>query len=549
MYFGALASFSHAPEIPQNRSSKLMTSDLAAIRTPRAPVYSGRAMVVSGNSAASLAAITVLKRGGHVVDAMVAASAVLASVLGHATSIGGDCFLLFHDAGTGRTVGLNASGTAPARATPERFADGMLLHGPLAPVVPGLVRGWEALHRRYGKLPWADLFDEAITSAEAHPVSHGLANWIVSGRDRLATDPGCAALYLPNGRPIAIGETLRQPALAATLRRIAAQGADGFYQGETAERIDSYFAEHGGLINAADLAAYRPEWVEPVATTYRGHRVEVMPPNSYGILLLMQLNGLSAVDSEALIADPARRMAYQMNAMKAAFAEGVPWIADPRAVPDAAERLLGPAMVAAMQQAVLHGAPASAIQDRRGTSCLLIADEAGNAISMVQSVYNVFGAYFREPQTGVLFNNRMQGFVHRPDQPNSVGPSKRPAHTLCPVLVHRDGRLRFALASPGGLSQTLTNAQVLTWLIDGGMNVAAAVEAPRWCNREAGTGNFLVEPEFPDSVVASLAAMGHAVKKRQDPFFYGSAKAIERFASGNLAGAADQRREAFALGL
>ena len=521
----------------------------AAIRAPRAPIYGGRAMVVSGNSAASLAAIAVLKRGGHIVDAMVAASAVLTTVLGHATSIGGDCFLLFHDSSTGRTIGLNASGTAPAGATPERFPDGMRLHGPLAPVVPGLVRGWEAMHRRYGTLPWADLFDEAISTAEAHPVSHGLANWISAGRDKLAADPGCAALYLPDGRPITVGDTLRQPALAATLRRIAEQGADGLYQGETAERIGAYFAQHDGLISAADLAAYRPEWAEPVATTYRGHRVEVMPPNSYGMLLLMQLNGLSAIDSQALVADPARRIAYQMDAMKAAFAQGAPWIADPRSVPDAAERLLGPAMVTAMQQAVLHGVAATVIPDRRGTSCLLIADAAGNAISLVQSVYNVFGSYFHEPNTGVLFNNRMQGFTHRPGQINSVGPGRRPAHTLCPVLVQRDGRVRFALASPGGLSQTLTNVQVLTSLIDAGMNVAAAVEAPRWCNRESGTGDFLVEPEFSDSVVAALAAMGHSVKRRQDPFFYGSAKAIERFASGNLAGAADHRREAFALGL
>jgi gamma-glutamyltranspeptidase/glutathione hydrolase len=263
----------------------------------------------------------------------------------------------------------------------------------------------------------------------------------------------------------------------------------------------------------------------------------------------MQLNGLSAVDTQALVADPARRIAYQMDAMKAAFAQGEPWIADPRSVPDAAERLLGPAMVAAMQQAALHGVAATAIPDRRGTSCLLIADAAGNAISLVQSVYNVFGSYFHEPNTGVLFNNRMQGFTHRPGQINSVGPGRRPAHTLCPVLVQRDGGVRFALASPGGLSQTLTNVQVLTSLIDAGMDVAAAVEAPRWCNRASGTGDFLVEPEFSDSVVAALAGMGHSVKKRQDPFFYGSAKAIERFASGNLAGAADHRREAFALGL
>jgi gamma-glutamyltranspeptidase len=285
-------------------------------RSPRAPVFGREAMIVSGHAAATLAGIDILKRGGNLIDAMVAASAALAVVVWQATSIGGDCFLLFHEAKTGRTFGLNASGVAPALATPERFPDGMKTRGPLAAVVPGLVRAWDAMHRRFGRLRWKNLFDRAIELAEGHPVSKVLAERLPESREALADDPGCAALYLPNGRPIGIGEILRQPALAATLRVIASEGAEAFYAGELAHRIARAQEERGGLIRACDLAAFAPIWTEPVAADYRGHRVEVMPPNSYGILLLMQLNALSALDSETLTSSVARRLAWQIRAMQ-----------------------------------------------------------------------------------------------------------------------------------------------------------------------------------------------------------------------------------------
>jgi gamma-glutamyltranspeptidase/glutathione hydrolase len=527
---------------PQLRSIRAGLS----LREPRAPVFGSHAMIVSGHAAASLAGIAVHRRGGNAVDAMIAASAALATVLGHATSLGGDCFILFHDAASGRILGLNASGVAPQAVTEEHFAEGMKAQGPLAPVVPGLVRAWDAIHRRFGQLAWKELFDEAIALAEGHTVSAVLAARILDNRKALAADPGCAALYLPGGRPITAGETLRQPALAATLRRIADEGADGFYRGETAERIGAYMAERGGLLRASDLAAFAPLWVEPASTLYRGHRVFVMPPNSYGSLLLMQLNGLKALERGALTVDPARRIGYQMNAMKAAFAAGVPLIADPKAMPDALMRMLAPEMTERMQQAVLGLAPALRVPDRAGTSCLLVADAVGNAICMVQSVFSVFGSAFRDPGTGILFNNRMSGFTHVPDRPNSVAPGKRPAHTLCPVMVQHDGRIRYVLASPGGLSQTVTNTQVLGRLIDDGVDVAAAVEAPRWCN--TASGDFLMEREVPEAFIPVLAEMGHTVKRADDAFFYGSAKAIEILPSGNFAGAGDHRREAFALG-
>jgi gamma-glutamyltranspeptidase/glutathione hydrolase len=231
--------------------------------------------------------------------------------------------------------------------------------------------------------------------------------------------------------------------------------------------------------------------------------------------------------------------------MQAAF-EGVPSIADPGALPDAIERLLGPQTTAAMRSAVLGGATGRKVADRGGTSCLLLADQHGNAISLVQSVFNVFGSMVLDPATGILFNNRMQGFTHKPGNPNSVGPGRRPAHTLCPVLVRRGGRVRFALATPGGLSQTLTNIQVLSYLVDEGRDVAAAVEAPRWCNTK--TGDVLLDGEFSPSIAAELARMGHKAERAEDAYFYGSAKAIEVLDTGTLAGGADYRREAFALG-
>src|SRR6185437_11962824 len=474
-----------------------------------------------GHAAASAAGIAIHRRGGNAVDAMIAASATLAVVLGHATSIGGDCFLLYHDAKTGRILGLNSSGVAPRAATAERFAGGMKAQGPLAPVVPGLVKGWEVLHRRFGSLPWKELFEEAIRRAEGHVISAVLAARIDESRAALAADPGCAALYLPGGKPVAVGETLRQPELAQCLKRIAERGAEGFYFGETARSIASYMSERGGLITEADLQSFEPLWVEPASTDYRNHRVNVMPPNSYGGLLLMQLNGLKALERDALIADPA-------------------------AAPDSAAKMLAPEMTERLQQAVLGKAPARVPPDRAGTSCLLVADAEGNAICMVQSVFSVFGSAFRDPGTGILFNNRMSGFTHKPGGINTVAPGKRPAHTLCPVMVQRDGTLRYVLASPGGLSQTVTNPQVIGRLSDEGVDVAAAVEAPRWCNTAG--GEFLLEPELPEAFIAPLAAMGHKAKRAQDAFFFGSAKAIEMLPTGNFAGAADHRREAFALG-
>jgi gamma-glutamyltranspeptidase len=512
----------------------------------RAPVYGQCFLAVTGHSLASLAAVRMFERGGNLADAAVAASAVTSVVLHHAAGIGGDAFLLYRDGRSGRVYGLNASGTAPALASPEVFVRGMEQHGPRAPVVPGLVAAWDALHRRFGKLPWRRLFESALETAEGHPVSQVAAERAAAEAAELATDPGCSALYLPEGKAIAPGGILRQPQLGATLRQIAAYGAEAFYRGPIAEQICAFFEAQNGLLRASDLVEYRPIWTEPLCGEYRGHEVYVMPPNSCGALLLMQLEGLSAVDSGTLRDDVALRIACEMSAMRVAFAAGVPLIADPAAVPDAVAQLLSPDRKAQMRAAVLDRATASKIRDSGGTSCLVLADDEGNAVSLVQSVFNVFGAMLLDPVTGILFNNRMHGFSHDPGRVNAIGPGKRPSHTLCPVLVERDGRFRFAMATPGGLSQTLTNVQVLSRLLDCGMDVQQAVEYPRWCNTRS--GDFLMEDRFPETIAAALLQTGHRVSRRDDGYFYGSVKVVEALAAGTLVGGADFRREGFALG-
>lgn len=517
------------------------------LQNNRAPVFGRNAVVVSGHDAASRAGIAALRDGGGVADALVAASAALTVVLGHATSIGGDCFLLIHEADSGLTFGLNASGTAPAAATPDRFSEGIEPHGPRAPVVPGLVRGLDSVHRRFGRLPWRRLFDDAIELAKEHTVSKVLVGQAARYREVLATDPGCSALYLPGGQPITYGSCLRQPALAETLKVISAEGADRFYAGPIAKTLANFLQERGGFTRASDLDAYRPLWVEPIWTEYRRHRVGVLPPNSYGLLLLMQLNGLEAIDGSAVISDPVRRLKAQISAMTAAMNLGAEYIADPNESVGVTERLLGAEIAEAMRDAVRGSIFGGRIRDQAGTACVLVADSKGNAGCVVQSVFNVFGSGVLDPQTGVLFNNRMRGFDHRPGRPNTIGPGKRPAHTLCPVLVLKDDKPRYVLASPGGRSQTLINAQVLMNLIDGGRDILSAVEAPRWALNAA--GDVIIEPAFPPDVASDLALAGYKVTRIEDDYFYGSAKAIEFLPNDTLAGGADSRREAAALGL
>ena len=518
----------------------------AGVRIPRSPVYGTRGMVVSGHSLASLAGLRTLERGGNVTDAMVATSAVLCAVLPHATSLGGDAFILHHGAASGRTTGLNASGHAPAGATAEFFADGMAGRGPLAFSIPGIVRGWEEIHGRHGSLPWDGLFADAITAAECHPLSRILAGALHLFRGEIEGDAGCRALYFPGGEPMKAGDLVRQPVLADTLRAIAEGGSKVFYEGPIGRSIGDYSRANGGLAGPGDFEGYRPEWVEPLETGYRGHTVRVMPPNSYGLLMLMQLNALSGIASADLAGDEAERLAYLMRAMRAAFAEGQHHIADPRTNPAPIDELLGAAVTARLHKAVASGDHPVLAHPAGGTSCIVIADASGDAISVVQSVFSVFGGAFLDPGSGILMNNRMTGFKTDPSHASVVAPGKRPAHTLNPVMVLRDGRIRYLMSTPGGPGQTLTHVQVLSNMVDRGMELTAAIAEPRWSVNLG--GEALLDEEYSDATAARLAELGLPTIRGVGSSYFGSAKMMEILDNGVMCGATDTRREAYAVG-
>ena len=518
----------------------------AGLRIPRTPVYGTKGMVVSGHSMASMAGLRVLDRGGNVIDAMIATSAVLCVILPHATSLGSDAFILYHDAEKGETEGLNASGHAPAGATPEFFKDGMKARGPLAFSIPGIVRGWEEIHQKHGSLPWTELFADAIAAADCHPLSRVLGAALNIFRDDVEADPGCAALYYPGGAPLKGGDLVRQPVLADTLREIAENGSEPFYEGRIGKSIGDYSQANGGLASAADFEGYKPEWVTPLETDYRGRSVRVMPPNSYGILMLMQLNALSGLSSEEIAGDEAARVGYLMRAMRAGFAEGQRHIADPRTNPAPVDELLGAAMTARLREAVDTGNHPALSHPPGGTSCITIADASGDAVSVVQSVFHVFGGAFLDPGTGILMNNRMTGFVTDPNHANAVVPHKRPSHTLNPVVVLEGDKVRYLMTTPGGPAQTITNVQILTNMIDRGMELSAAIEEPRWSINLDGTA--LLDDAYSQETADKLKAMGFASDRATGASYFGSAKMMEILPNGVMAGAADGRREANAVG-
>lgn len=497
--------------------------------------YGSRHMIVSGHPLATTAGLELLDEGGSVVDAAIGAAAVLAVVLPQACTLGGDAFMLIHRSGEG-TVGLNGSGRCPAGLSADRFPDGIPGRGPNSASVPSVVRAWHDAHARFGKLPWRHLFRRAIAHAsEGFPLSDDVARSIQANRALLQTDAACAQTFLQDGG-LAAGGLFRQEALGATLKRIAEEGADAFFEGRVSAAISACIQNRGGVMSSNDFAAVRCEWVEPLVARYRGRTLAVMPPNSYGLLLLLQMKLLERAHIDWKTVTDDERLAALLGAWSRAYAAGRDSIADPSPttakvdVDALAER-------AAQLPETIKSAP-----NPGGTAVVAVGDRHGNGTVLVQSVFRAWGAAVLDPETGVLLNNRLSAFSVEHGHPNEIAPGKRPAHTLCPAMVLEGGALRFLVGSPGGTGQTITMTQVLTNVLDRQFNLAQAVAAPRWSSDLS--GNLITESTIPASVVETLNARGFAVAAGAAgaPYF-GSAQLIEVRANGVLAGAADHRRE------
>jgi len=499
--------------------------------------YGRRHMILSGHKLASLAGMELLEEGGSVIDAAIGAAAVMSVVLPSACSLGGDAFMLVHKRDEG-VIGLNGSGPCPLKRSIDDFPDGIPIRGPDSATIPALVRAWYELHRRFGRLKWKSLFRRATEhAANGFPLSDDIAAAIASSRPLLEKDPGCAELFLRDGG-VKAGELFRQEALARTLDAIAQKGPGAFHEGDMPRRLCDYVGSRGGAWEPEDFAQVKVEWVQPLATAYRGMSVQAMPPNSFGLYLLLQLKLVERAGLDWLRAPDEVRLALLIRAAQQAFVAGRDNVADPAASPQAGN----PDLDAVLAKIADEPRGRGRIPNGGGTAIASVADGEGNGCVLVQSVFRAWGAAVLDPETGVLLNDRLSGFNIERGHPNMVAPRKRPAHTLCPVMVLDGRRLRYLAGSPGGPGQTITLTQLLTNLLDRGMTPAEAVEAPRWSVGHS--GELILEGSFPDETARKLQAEGLAVTLAQKPVpFFGSAQLIELRETGLLAGSADLRRE------
>ena len=518
--------------------------------THRPTVRAANGIVASGHHLATVAGLAALRDGGSAVDAAIAAAAVCAVVLPHRTAIGGDVFALVYDARARAVTAYNGSGAAPAMADPEAFPQGFGDQGAQLATVPGCVAAWADMLADHGRLGLDRVLAPAVSyAAEGFPVSDVLAAAIAEAADRISADPTAAATYSPRGRHPGPGEILQQPDLAASLRAIAADGSDAFYRGALADRLAEGIATLGGWITAEDLAAHRTDRREPIETAYRGLRVVGQPPVSQGHILLEELAIADGLDLRAMGWGSVEQIHMMVEIKKLAFADRDALAGDPSVVSFVVEELLDAAFIAQRRRAIAGRAaeraePAALPAD---TTYLAVVDRDGNAVSLIESVFSAFGSATVVPGTGILLNNRLSGFSLDARSPNALAPGKRPVHTLNAVMV-LDGSLpRFVYGTPGRHAQVQTNFQLGVGLIDHGLEVQEAIEAPRWYH---GSGRTLqLESRFPEHVRKGLAAKGHEVQVLGEwAEITGGAQAVAIDENGVFSGGADPRREGYAAG-
>ena len=501
------------------------------IEVPLHPRSGRRGAVVSPHYLASQAGLGILRAGGNAVDAAIATNASLAVVAPHGCGLGGDAFWLIWDGA--ELTGLNGSGRSGAAADLEaaRAANGerLPIRGPWTVTVPGAVRSWGDAHARFGRLPWPDLLAPAIELAEGVPAGW---SWVAAVERGLATfgaRSDWARAYRPHGRAWREGEIVVIPRLATTLRRIADEGASAVYEGELAARAAAFLASRGVPIEARDLARHASTWTTPIRTTYRGVEATSHPPNSCGTIALQLLNVLATVDAPAPGAFDAHGVAdaawvhLGLEAARATLAERERWLSDPQTMPPGAlEAMLSPARAAELAGGIdpQRATPAAPLDGPGGggTVYLATADEWGGVVSLIESNYLGFGSGLVDPETGIGYQNRGASFSLDPTHVNVLTPHKRPMHTLSPGMLFRDGRPWVVHGSMGGEVQPQIFAQVVSALVDGGMDVATAVAAPRWAadvpDHHAPPNLTVLETRYHAEVVAGLRARGHDVVQR-----------------------------------
>ncbi len=530
------------------------------------PSIMGRnGMVASGHVLASQAGIQLMMAGGNAIDAAIATAAAVGVVEPAGSGIGGDGFILIYSAKTGQVTAVNATGPAPLAATRENYLQngGIPMKGIRTASVPGLVDGWLLAHERYGKIPLEKVFEPAVALCEdGFPISYRLARALQAEHKRFVAQPYTRDVFTNCGKPIAPGETLRNRNLGKTLRKIAKNGRDEFYNGETAKTIDKFSREYDGLLTAEDLHNYHAHWAEPIHVNYRGYEVYEMPPNSSGHILLQELNIVEGFDIKALGCNTAESVHLMVEAKKLCFADREQYIADPDWIDIPIVGLLSKNYAAEQAERINQNkaatdVPAGGPEAHQDTTCFCTADREGNLVCVLQSIQSAFGSSLIAGDTGILLNNRMTYWHLEEGHPNCLMPGKRVRHTMNPVIATKDGQPFLACGTPGADTQVQTNLQLLTHILDFGMTPQEAVSAPRWRSLQnpmestiphVCSNNLQLEGRFPQAVQKELAERGHELQVLADWGAPGSAQVIMVHPeSGALIGGADPRTDGYAV--
>jgi gamma-glutamyltranspeptidase/glutathione hydrolase len=518
----------------------------------RSTVHGVEGAAATSQPLATLTAIETLKKGGNAVDAAVAAVAVLSMVEPMSTGLGGDCFALIAPGDGGPVIGYNGSGRAPRRLDAETLiAQGLREIGPESPhavTVPGAVEAWARLVGDHGRLGLAEVLAPAIRVAdEGFAVAPRCARDWANDGERVAGQPNFARHFLPNGRAPHVGERMRFPALAETLRAIAARGPDAFYTGDVAADLAAAVAEAGGLLDVEDIAGHRGEYVTPISTQYRGREVLQIPPNGHGIITLLILNILSHVEPRNLQAFGPERLHLLGEATRLAWVARDALVADPAHHPVPVAELLDPAYAAKLAGLIdpdrALDLPNPPVLPGSNTVYLTVVDRDRNVVSLINSIYFHFGTGITGRRSGVLLQNRGSGFVVEPGHPNCVAGGKRPLHTIIPGMVRENGRATLGYGVMGGCFQPVGHALFLTNHWDFGLDLQQALDAPRAFHQ---AGAYHLEKGIPEASARALAELGHKVRPTDEPLGGGQAIAVD-WHRGTLVAASDPRKDGLAL--
>ncbi|MFD1218216.1 MULTISPECIES: gamma-glutamyltransferase [Microbulbifer] len=532
----------------------------------RSPVLATQGMAATSQPLATQVALDILKEGGSAIDAAIAANAVQGLMEPTGNGIGGDLFAIVWSAKDKKLFGLNASGRSPKSLPFEYFAkqelESIPSHGPLPVSVPGAVDGWFELHEKFGRLPMKDLLAPAIRYAnQGFPVTQLVAYYWNRSVPILEKYPGFRETYMPEGRAPQEGELFRNPRLAKTLQKIADGGRDAFYKGEIAREIDRYMKENGGFLSYEDLASHQSDWIEPVSTNYRGYDVWELPPNGQGIAALQILNILEGYDLASLGRTSPEYVHLFAEAKKLAFEDRAKYYADPDFNQIPVEELISK-QYAAERRKLIDRERAAKRYDagnvalRHGdTIYLTTADKDGNMVSLIQSNYRGMGSGMTPGDLGFILQDRGEMFSLQEGHFNQYQPGKRPFHTIIPAFVTKNDKPWMSFGVMGGATQPQMHAQIVINMVDFGLNVQEAGDAPRILHSGSSQptdeimidGGYLsLEDGFPMETRRALVHKGHQIRFESGP--YGGYQAILRGDNGVYHGASESRKDGQAAG-